>query len=154
MLGLSVDCIGSRSVDKPLRCSRVADSKHKSKYPERALKLNKWRSDEIELMYRLLNEGVAVTDIADQLGRTIPSVKGRIQYGLQTKEQRERTRDRLRRRYKRKRVHENAQIIESGRPSKDALLERDRRYAAPVRDLTGLLLGDPRVGYAALDVRA
>ena len=37
------------------------------------------------------------------------------------------------------------------RPSQDLLEDRDRRLSAPYRDLTAMLLGDPRVGQSALD---
>jgi DNA-binding transcriptional ArsR family regulator len=39
----------------------------------------------------------------------------------------------------------------SARPDATILAERDVRHAAPLRDLTGFLQGDPPVGYAALD---
>jgi hypothetical protein len=39
------------------------------------------------------------------------------------------------------------------KPPTQAMLERDRRLAAPPRDLTGALMGDPGVGFSALERR-
>jgi hypothetical protein len=40
------------------------------------------------------------------------------------------------------------------RPPSLAMVERDRRLAADCRDLTAALMGDPPVGYSALDRRS
>lgn len=40
------------------------------------------------------------------------------------------------------------------RPSDALIRERDRRAAAPSHDLVGALMGDPPIGFSALDKRA
>lgn len=43
------------------------------------------------------------------------------------------------------------QVLVVNRPSPEQFRDRDRREALPACDLTGLILGDPKVGQSALD---
>jgi len=116
----------------------------------------KWTDEEVEQLKSLLETNLTDSEIADRLGRTLKAVRMKLDYIRRTPIQRDMDRKRCRTYYRRLRpikahIHDNAQVIESSRPDEETLAERDRRYATPFRDLTGLLLGDPPVGYSAMD---
>lgn len=97
-----------------------------------------WTTEEVQQAKTLYAEGQSVREIALAMDRTSDSVRRKLEKlrapnGRST------------------RVHPRAEAVQAGRPTDEMLCERDIRNAAPVRDLTGLLLGDPPVGYAALD---
>ena len=118
-----------------------------------------WTDEEVERLNSYLAEGLSVPEIASKLDRSIASVHSKIDYMQMTPEEREHKRERHRAYHRQNRSnsrnphHENAQTVMSCRPSEEALKERDVRYATPFRDLTGFLLGDPPIGYSALDRR-
>lgn len=51
------------------------------------------------------------------------------------------------------RLHPSPQAVLEARPAPELLAERDVRFSAPLRDLSGFVFGDPPVGYSALDQR-
>lgn len=118
-----------------------------------------WSSAEVEKLQTLMSLGMRRADIAEALGRTQKSIDGKVQYLSLSDEQRDERRRALRRRRMREakespRIHVNAQVVVSSRPTHDVIVERARRSDAPFRDLTAAIFGDPPVGYSALERRA
>lgn len=108
-----------------------------------------WTAEETEQLESLLVTGSLHKDIAAKLGRTIYSVRKRIEWLYMTPQQRELGRQRqIRRRQKKykKSVHNDARTILNARPTPEMLAERDRRLALPAP-----AFGDPLPGYSALD---
>jgi hypothetical protein len=97
---------------------------------------SKWTPETIALLERRLNEGASVGDIAKELGRQRSIVSAKAYY-----------------------LRNN----EKGRPGAgnvcavnvppDRWEDRDRRLSAP-QTLTGVMFGDPPIGFSALDRRA
>ena len=103
-----------------------------------------WTTEEVQQAKTLYAEGQSVREIAIAMDRTVDSVRRKL-VKLHAPSGRS---GRLESSF----LHPRADAVQAGRPTNEMLRERDIRNAAPVRDLTGLLLGDPPVGYAALDV--
>jgi hypothetical protein len=121
------------------------------------VKKGAYTEQETEQLKSFLALGLSVSEIASRLDRAPSSVHGKVDYLRMTPEKREAKRERHRA-YRRENsnpvrnwMHENAQIILSQRPSEEMLAERDERYSAPFRDLSGFAFGDPPIGYSALD---
>lgn len=118
-----------------------------------------WTKEEVERLNSYLAMGLSVPEIASNLDRDPSSVHNKIYHTQMTPEKREVRRERHRA-YRREHsipmrnwMHENAMTVMSCRPAEELLAERDTRYTAPLRDLTAFLLGDPPIGYSALDKR-
>ncbi len=117
-----------------------------------------WTDEEIAALRRLRAAGVTMQEIAVALGRTLHMVKGRCMVESGTQK-------RLRA-IRRKQERKNAEIKtimprafldkpgERAVPAEHQIEERNARIAAPFRGFTGAFMGDPRVGYSALDRRA
>lgn len=95
-------------------------------------------------------------DVAAKLGRTGDSAVTMLRKLLMTPERRQRYLETERRRY-RGRVpafrNKEDQIIVSSRPTEEAVAAQIAYLSAPARDLTGLICGDPPLGYSALERR-
>lgn len=114
----------------------------------------KWTDEETERLLSMVKLNTPFREIASTLGRSIKSVQTRYEYVNLTPRQREERKQRLyatRHKQTPVRRRESDRLLTSSRPDAATLDERDLRNAAPVRDLTGLLLGDPPRGYSALD---
>ena len=109
-----------------------------------------WTEEETERLESLLSAGEIHKDIAAKLGRTIHSVRKRIEWLAMTPRQHELARQRrmrLRRAKQKKKCSlPNAQVTIADRPSAEVLAERERRLMLPER-----AFGDPLPGYSALD---
>lgn len=116
-----------------------------------------WSSSDVETLMQMKSAGLSNEAIAERLGRTAKAVSAKLEYVALSPAQREERRQHLRERRLRKnppqRLHENSQIVEATRPNLSQISERMARYAAPHRDLAGMLFGDPPVGYSALERR-
>ena len=116
-----------------------------------------WTKEETERLESLLANDTPIRDIADQLGRTVMSVWGKILDLRRTPTDRAQKIDkgRIRRHIKanKDRLHPSPQSLLEERPAPELLAERDVRFSAPLRDLAGFVFGDPPVGYSALDQR-
>jgi transposase-like protein len=97
---------------------------------------SKWTPESIALLQQRLADGVSVTAIAKELGRERTIVRAKIDY-LQNFD----------------RGRPGAGNVKAPVISPSQWEERDRRLAAPPRDLTGAMLGDPPVGFSALERR-
>lgn len=119
----------------------------------------KWTKEEVERLNSYLAMGLSVPEIATRIDRAPASVHNKVHYAKMTPEEREKRRDRqerYRREYSgpvRNWMHDYAPTILSERPAPELLTERDVRFSAPLRDLSGFVFGDPPVGYSALDIR-
>lgn len=128
------------------------------KHPQRI-----WTPEEIETLHRLRRIKTPIAAICAELGRTVHSVKHRLEWDGKTAESRQKRRARIKQR--RAEVsgagvgrHDlNSLNLELGvgpRPTSELLCERDRRLQIAPRDLTAALCGDPLPGFSALDRRA
>ncbi|MDQ2084684.1 hypothetical protein RA307_31270 [Xanthobacteraceae bacterium Astr-EGSB] len=99
-----------------------------------------WTDDELVDLRRMQTTlGYTIAEMAEETGRAAASIRARLKAGLPN-------------------------LGPAGRPAGNqdlydrprsvpaaTLAERAARQLAPARDLTGLVLGDPPVGYSALD---
>lgn len=93
--------------------------------------------EKAELMRLRTIEGRDWAEIASQLKRSEAAVKSKFKY-LQSEKLRQ---------------EPEAEVTRTNVP-KDVLAEQARRLSAMARDLTGSLLGDPPLGFSALDRRS
>lgn len=117
----------------------------------------KWTTEETETLLSLRAQSVTFPDIAVRLSRTRKAVEWRYQLVRLTPEKKEKFRERKNAssRTYRKRPHKiNPLRFVPGttRIPEDVLMERDVRLAAP-RTITAHFMGDPPIGYSALDKR-
>lgn len=113
-----------------------------------------WSDAEKATALRMKADGAKPVEIAAALGRTEKSVRAKI-YTMQMN-QAQRLRDNATRNARRYDSDQGRRaagigIAVSMAPDIDAIDERNRRIAAPHRDLTALLCGDPPLGFSALD---
>lgn len=115
-----------------------------------------WTAEDWARVVEMRAAGSAIRKIALSIGRTFHQVRSKICWEAMTAEQRENRAFRMRRgkssvpkTISTGRSLEHVRIC--ARPSPESLEERDRRYSAASRDLTGAFFGDPKVGYSALD---
>ena len=124
----------------------------------------KWTDEEIAYALKAANArptgkplAEVSREISAHLGRTGKSVEQKLNRLLMspaTKERRAKMeRARYAKRVERYHPYENKQIV-MFRPTREMIEARDIKSAAPVRDLTALLCGDPPVGFSALERRA
>jgi hypothetical protein len=91
-----------------------------------------WTADETATLQRMLGAGATWRQVATELGRSMQSIKGKIETVY-------------------KQSAGSAGDVRRIHVPETALVERDRYLAAPPRDLTGFMLGDPPVGFSALE---
>lgn len=96
---------------------------------------SKWTPESLALLKQRMAEGVPVREIARELGRERTIVRGKIWYLQNPGSQ------------------PGAGTVFPVVVPESRWADRDRRLAAPPRDLTGALMGDPPLGHSALDRR-
>lgn len=102
----------------------------------------KWTPDEIKTFNRMTKMGYAPDEIAKRLGRTKKAITARLEK-IRNGERRGAIQIASTRSYRAgDKTHE---------PPRDILIARDEYVTAPRRDLTGILQGDPPIGFSALD---
>lgn len=120
----------------------------------------KWTQEEIEALHRLRRINTPIPAICEQLGRSLHSVKHRLEWDGMTVKSRLKRRARINRRRAEEsgagvgRHNLNVLNLDLGvgpRPTSELLHERDMRAQIPPRDLTAAFCGDPLPGYSALD---
>lgn len=117
----------------------------------------KWTSEEQELLFKLKRQSVSFAEIAERLNRTRKAVEWRWQVINFTPAKKERYRktklDNAATYRRRPRKTNPARFVPDVMIAPEVvLIERSIRLAAP-RTITGLLFGDPPIGYSALDKR-
>jgi hypothetical protein len=110
----------------------------------------RWTDEETKQLESLLAAGFLHKEIAAKIGRSIYSVRKRIEWLHMTSLQNELARQRQLRSRQAKcskyRAHPNAQVTIADRPTEEMFRERDRRIALPAP-----AFGDPLPGCSALD---
>lgn len=109
----------------------------------------KWTDSELTQLQNMMAQRIPHAAIATTLGRSIKSIRTKMDHLKRPHEYRAMAR----KRYAAARPQRSVEDREP-RPTDEMMFARYLRLSAPYRDLTGLLLGDPRVGYAALDNHA
>lgn len=95
-----------------------------------------WTEEECARAVAMRNQGMSIGKIADRLGRSFGSAQSQLMYR-----------------------HEDGTRVATHNPGpapsipESVLADRDRRMAMYPRDLTAALMGDPPVGYSALERR-
>lgn len=141
-------------ISKMRKDDGILDGRVRQRQPRRA-----WSASEAELAYKLWKSGVSYESIAARLKRNTKNVQHRI---MLAKADPERRADILARKSEQNRRRVEARISErvmdrvlpaseAGQIDTERLREREIRRAAQYRDLTGMLLGDPPIGFSALD---
>lgn len=130
--------------------------------PKSSAKTGAWSKVELEDFHRMVSEGKTPDQIAQELGRSRLSVQSRIQRENMTEDQRKAHRAKKLEWSRRNnpfakprdcREYINAADLVAKRPSHELLKEAQQRSLAPHRSLTSAFLGDPPIGYSALDRR-
>ena len=91
-----------------------------------------WSMKEIQHAIRMRRQGVSCADIAAALGKSVGAVEGKLNHGAKT-------------------TVKVSPPRSVGAPTPGATQEQIWRNGAPYRDLTGVICGDPAIGYSALD---
>jgi hypothetical protein len=94
-----------------------------------------WSEDEVNALIALMNEGATFAVAGEKIGRGMEATKKK--WAAMNAERMD--------------------LLDIERPvivPKERLVERRRRLDAPHRTLVGACLGDPAIGYSALDKRA
>ncbi len=123
-------------------------------------KLNRWKREEVEKLHRLYNAGFTRAAMAEQLGMSEDRIRQRLQWEansgmLITARKRRRAAQRLVTKLEQRSEREFFdRVTPSVRPTDEALRARDARLASAPRDLVGFIMGDPPVGFSALEQRA
>lgn len=117
--------------------------------------LAKWSPEDLETLKRLLREGKTHAQIACVLNISVERVKNRVCWDNLSGWQREKrlqanNRRRLGGRTLTYRRSDNPTT--ASKPKPEVLEEAARRMSAP-RTLTGAIMGDPPIGYSALERR-
>ena len=117
--------------------------------------LTKWSLEDLGTLKQLLREGQTHAQIARALNTSVQRVKNRICWDCLSGWQREKRRQgnnrrRLNGRAPRYKRPDNPTI--ASKPKPEVLEEASRRMSAP-RTLTGAIMGDPPIGYSALERR-
>jgi hypothetical protein len=122
--------------------------------------LQRWTAAELETLNKMYLAGNSRQQIADALGSSLERVKHRLRWemtdgGMRDQRRKRSYARRLQRNKDERKANTPYACVSSGpRPTSDLIELRDQRYAAPMRDLTALYMGDPPVGYSALERRA
>ena len=116
-----------------------------------------WSEQRLATLYAMKAAGASIGEIAKAMGVLAKSVDGRLRYDAMTPAQRDERRSRVRARAiervpDRRALHDK--VLVDARPSDEQIKQRDVRMAMPYRDLTAFMLGDPPIGFSALDQRA
>lgn len=90
-----------------------------------------WSDEDEKLCRAMIDAGMTSEEAGLAVGRTARAVRNKMCSPKATK------------------VHSKSAV----QPSSECLLERDRRRYASPRDLTAALMGDPPVGFSALERR-
>jgi hypothetical protein len=107
----------------------------------------KWTDSEVELLQTLAIEKRPHAEIAAMLGRSLKSVRTKLDHLKRPHEYRAKER----KRYAAAKPYDRAIDEREPIPTEAMVFARNLRLSAPFRNLTGFLQGDPRLGYSALD---
>ena len=119
--------------------------------------INEWSDEETAALQQHLADRKKLREIAELIGRPVSSISNKVARLTADPRRRE---ARLAEKRERDAVyhviapynHEYPESVLKGRPSVEALRERDLRLAAPLTP-NCIILGDPPPGYSALDRR-
>lgn len=118
-----------------------------------------WTEKRLEYLALLKAQDLPIQEIADLIGVTKRTVENRFYWDRMTPEGRIKRRQNINAR--RRELHAKTdkritveQVQVAARPSEEQIKQRDVRNAMPYRDLTAFMLGDPPIGFSALDQRA
>jgi hypothetical protein len=123
-------------------------------------KLNRWTEVEINKLHDLYNRGFTRAAMAAQLNMTEERVRQRLQWEsnagtLISARRRRRAAQRLVTKLEQRSERQYFdRVAPSVKPTDEALRLREARMASAPRDLTGLIMGDPPIGFSALEQRA
>jgi IS30 family transposase len=106
-----------------------------------------WSEEEDRILVEMCD--ASIKEIAERLGRTEGGVAGRRKRLRMSQEQRAAIRSRERQQYKKR----NHAPVRSNKVPDSILIDRDYRASLEPRDNTAAILGDPPVGYSALERR-
>ena len=114
----------------------------------------KWNKADLAELQVLRSQGKISREIAEIMGRTEKSIRGKLEWIKLTPEMRKKRYDaEARRRMRGVRVRQPDGRLPRAPIPAVVLEDRDRRYSIPPRDLTAALLGDPIPGMSALERR-
>lgn len=123
-----------------------------------------WSQKEVLLLKQMMNAGLTIREMAVRFGCTDDRVRDRIKQDAKRPHDRKMNAARAKAwREKQKAAGKNPKwpvsdgvrrevVSSAGRPSPEMIAEAEQRYLAP-RSITSMLLGDPPVGWSALDRR-
>lgn len=123
---------------------------------------NRWHKSEWLRAQRMLASGNPLSHVAAVLNKTAQQLRDKIRWeGMGVARRGARasriSATRAERRAKQKEEQKSPrtfiELVIGPKPSPKILQERDARYLAPPRDLTGAFFGDPPVGFSALERR-
>lgn len=126
----------------------------------RGRKLNRWTQDEIAKLHVLYNRGLTRAAMAGELNTTEERIRQRLQWEAQSgtllaARKRRRAAQRLVTKVEQRSSREFFdRVTPAARPTDEELRLREARLASRPRDLTGFIMGDPPVGFSALEQRA
>lgn len=123
-----------------------------------------WTQKDVRLLKKLMSEGRTVRQIAMHFGCTDDRIRDRIKIDSMTPDARKANAARAKAwREKQKAAGKNPKkpvgnprrdtVSSIARPSSELLAEAQRRSLAPHRSFTAAFLGDPPLGFSALDRR-
>lgn len=119
------------------------------------MRKERWKAYEWQRVKDLLERGYRIAAVAAMVGRTADEISSKKQWESMSEERKQQRRDRInanRQRYteQQRTGHLRGAVSLTHRASPEALWLRDIRMSAP-QTLTGLICGDPRIGFSALD---
>lgn len=109
-----------------------------------------WTDSEVAYLQELAMQQLPHAEIATALGRSLKSVRTKLDHLKHPEEYRAKDRKRYGAVNPYTRAIDDREEVEN-RPTEAMLFARDLRMSTPFRNLTGFLQGDPRLGYSALD---
>lgn len=122
-------------------------------------KLRRWTYDEITKLQKLYQAGKSRAEMAATLGMEEDRIRQRLQWESQAgvlsiARRKRRSAQREATKQEQRSPRAFFDMVTTGpKPPDDALRQREARYAAVPRDLTGAFFGDPPVGFSALEQR-
>lgn len=141
-------------ISKMRKDSAILDGRVRQRQPRRP-----WLVKESELAYELWKSGVSYQAIAERLKRNAKNVQHRIMLAKADPKLRAeiiarkaaQNRQRIEARASQRVMNCTLPVSDAVETDTELLREREIRRAAQHRDLTGMLLGDPPIGFSALD---
>jgi hypothetical protein len=110
-----------------------------------------WSEEETAILREMVAAGCGLPAIMERLGRTKPSVRERWRWINQTGEAKAKRLKELNLKRKLRNQYGNGISLFASRVPVDVLVNREERFAAGPRDLTGAFFGDPPRGFSALE---